>query len=134
MKLLPVDIESWRKQFPRASKWYSTVYVDVNPEGSMEKSPYSYTRAREIVLKRDHWQCRICGEGIRETKILFRKDDPQLGYRNNIEVHHIIPKNVCKTHHPANLITLCRKCHLETFDGDRGGLPDIQKTKISEFT
>lgn len=30
-----------------------------------------------------------------------------------LEVHHIIPKSVCRLDHPLNLVTLCGHCHYD---------------------
>lgn len=52
---------------------------------------------KQEVLKRDKFQCQICGS------------------KKNLIVHHKIPYHLCKTYKEANklinLITLCKRCH-----------------------
>lgn len=48
---------------------------------------------RRKILERDNFQCRECGS------------------TENLEVHHIFPKQFKIDHSPQNLITLCRTCH-----------------------
>ena len=55
---------------------------------------------KEAIKDRDGWKCYICE---RET---------------NLHVHHIIPRIEGGTHHPSNLITLCRGCHKSIENGD----------------
>jgi ATP-dependent DNA helicase RecQ len=48
---------------------------------------------RHEILERDSFKCRECGS------------------TENLEVHHIFPKQFKVDHAPQNLITLCRTCH-----------------------
>jgi ATP-dependent DNA helicase RecQ len=48
---------------------------------------------RHAILERDGFKCRECGA------------------TENLEVHHIFPKQFKVDHSPGNLITLCRTCH-----------------------
>jgi ATP-dependent DNA helicase RecQ len=48
---------------------------------------------RRAILERDGFKCRECGA------------------TENLEVHHIFPKQFKVDHSPQNLITLCRTCH-----------------------
>jgi ATP-dependent DNA helicase RecQ len=48
---------------------------------------------RHEILERDGFKCRECGS------------------TENLEVHHIFPKQFGVDHSPQNLITLCRICH-----------------------
>lgn len=57
-----------------------------------EKSP-GY---RELVLKRDEFRCRQCGVRC---------------HRQDADVHHLIPRSMCGSDDPSNLITLCDGCH-----------------------
>jgi ATP-dependent DNA helicase RecQ len=51
---------------------------------------------RELVLRRDGFRCRQCGE---------------LCHRQDADVHHLIPRSMGGSDDPANLITLCDGCH-----------------------
>lgn len=54
-----------------------------------------WTKKREVILKRDNYQCRICGS------------------KHNLQVHHIKYSNDKKAWEYPNLdlITLCEECH-----------------------
>jgi len=56
--------------------------------------PKNWNRLRGYVFTRDKHICRFCG---RKTKF------PQC--------HHIVPVGKGGSHHPDNLLTLCRACH-----------------------
>jgi 5-methylcytosine-specific restriction endonuclease McrA len=57
-------------------------------------------KLRELILRRDGWQCRRCS-GI--------------GSMLGLEVHHLDGR--AANNSPANLITLCRDCHVEVHRG-----------------
>ncbi len=61
---------------------------------------------REAVLERDEGVCTMCGS------------TPSWG--DELEVHHIIPRLKGGSHHPLNLITLCKQCHHGRVHGGRG--------------
>ena len=63
-----------------------------------------YARFRKEVLKRDQYQCRICGS------------------KENLEVHHIKPfaKYPKLRTVVSNGETLCNKCHKSLHKGERG--------------
>ena len=70
-----------------------------------------WARVRRLVLERDNWRCQHCGE-----------------YGN--EVDHIIPLE--KQGDPyclSNLQNLCRGCHIQKSNADRGIQPDIETSK-----
>lgn len=46
------------------------------------------------IKKRDFNKCRICNE------------------KNDLQIHHLKPKNLGGNDHPNNLMTLCKSCHL----------------------
>ncbi|KKN17798.1 hypothetical protein LCGC14_0962210 [marine sediment metagenome] len=52
-------------------------------------------RGRNLILERDNFECRICGN-------------------NNLQldIHHIKPKEFGGEHKESNLITLCKSCHM----------------------
>lgn len=56
----------------------------------------TWQETREIVLDRDNWKCVICGES-------YRKDE--------LDVHHLVPRSFGGSDEPSNLITLCDGCH-----------------------
>ena len=56
-------------------------------------SPTEYKKLKLLVLKRDRWRCRACGN------------------RNDLNVHHIKYRSNGGDDTAANLITLCSKHH-----------------------
>jgi 5-methylcytosine-specific restriction endonuclease McrA len=50
---------------------------------------------RKRVLKRDRYHCIACGTG------------------DNLDIHHIFPRRLGGTLDDINLITLCRRCHID---------------------
>jgi 5-methylcytosine-specific restriction endonuclease McrA len=66
--------------------------VPYTPEYNAE-----FRRVRMMVIRRDHYQCRICGT-------------PGTG-DNPLEVHHIRARIAGGTNDPENLVTLCRHHH-----------------------
>ena len=65
---------------------------------------------RKEIIERDIKCCQLC------KKHQFENDDVQL------EIHHIQPWNEGGLTYPENLITLCRKCHLQIKSIDRNYL------------
>lgn len=61
-----------------------------------------FIEAREQVKKRDNYTCQVCNLTENESLKL---------YKQPLQVHHIIPYRVCKSHNHVNLITLCSSCH-----------------------
>jgi ATP-dependent DNA helicase RecQ len=55
-----------------------------------------WLESRRIVLTRDNFTCRECGSGAD---------------RQNLDIHHLMPRAFGGTDDPANLITLCDGCH-----------------------
>ena len=53
----------------------------------------AYARLRRKVLKRDGWKCQNCGS------------------KEQLDVHHIIPRSRGGEDDERNLVTLCRTCH-----------------------
>ena len=49
---------------------------------------------RKIVLERDGYQCKVCGE------------------KPSAQVHHIVSKREGGGNETSNLITLCGRCHM----------------------
>lgn len=75
---------------------------------------------REAVIERDEEVCMMCGATP--------------SYGDELEVHHIIPRAEGGSHHPLNLITLCKHCHhgrvhggaqlLSALEGEQSNLED----------
>jgi len=65
--------------------------------GGVSGTPLSSGYQKKI-LERDGYKCQICGE-------VFPADQ--------LEVHHIKPQAKGGRHYPANLVTLCWRCHRE---------------------
>lgn len=55
-------------------------------------------KIRQLVLKRDNFQCRICGQ-------------KQVAFLIRLHIHHIIPFMINFDNSLKNLITLCPPCH-----------------------
>jgi 5-methylcytosine-specific restriction endonuclease McrA len=55
--------------------------------------PELYEQLRKQVLRRDGWQCQICGS------------------RQNLQVHHEQLRSQQGSDDDSNLITLCAGCH-----------------------
>lgn len=53
----------------------------------------AYLKIRKEIFARDHFKCRECG------------------FKNHLQVHHIIPRSKGGSDDPKNLITLCNRCH-----------------------
>ena len=54
----------------------------------------NWKKIRKEVLKRDNYQCQMCGK-----------------FEGRLEIHHKIPFMISKDNSPDNLITLCATCH-----------------------
>ncbi|MEZ4504712.1 MAG: HNH endonuclease [Thermomicrobiales bacterium] len=49
--------------------------------------------SRRLVQERDGYRCTICGS------------------REQLEVHHIVPRRLGGSNDPENLVTVCAACH-----------------------
>lgn len=78
--------------------------IDFDPKGSKEppQLTWNWPWIRQLILVRDQYNCRACGETA-------------------LQVHHIIPRKKGGTANFQNLVTLCDKCHAETFIRGYGG-------------
>lgn len=76
-----------------------------NWRGGIARKPYSFnfvSELRELIRKRDNYQCKVCG----------KKEINLIEYHRKLPVHHI---DYDKTNdNPNNLITLCHSCHSKT--------------------
>ena len=118
-----INLEAWKRQNPRSSKWYPNLFVDFNPNGSKDPTRYSWTYTRYLILQRDGYKCRVCGSNGNDCEVKKKVHGQTWVIKGGIEIQHIIPKSQGGTDHPANLITLCRKCHLKTFKKHYAGVP-----------
>jgi len=57
-----------------------------------------WRRIRRYVKRRDGGRCTECGVEVKGRRVPY-------------EIHHIVPRSRGGTEHPANLRTLCSKCH-----------------------
>ena len=64
-----------------------------------EMNGRSWTTVRRHVLRRDGYQCQICG------------DIAPLSYDGELYVHHVVYRAQGGSDDPANAITLCDLCH-----------------------
>lgn len=92
---------------------------DADPGGSDEKSDIPWNIAKEIILERDNYSCRICGK----SPLNIENRGGVQTIRFELEVHHIIPRIAGGTNSTKNLITLCKNCHIKTFKNEYKGLP-----------
>ena len=53
------------------------------------------TGTKKQVFEKCNNECQLCG----------------WNRRRDLELHHIIPYHICKSHDPANLMVLCKDCH-----------------------
>ena len=93
-------------------KSIANLLVDFNFKGSREPEKRSWSWMRHLALLRDDYNCRLCDKPAHE-------------------VHHIIPKKDGGTHNLKNLISLCERCHKETFKQGYGGI-EITSKLIAE--
>lgn len=63
-----------------------------------------WSKPRRLVLERDSYKCTVCGMTNEEHKLKFRK---------GLEVHHQDPFLISGDNRLENLITLCKKHHIE---------------------
>jgi 5-methylcytosine-specific restriction endonuclease McrA len=64
-----------------------------NTHRQLQLKPEAYNALRRRVLERDRWLCQFCG------------------HRQQLDIHHIIPRSRGGSDSEDNLITLCRTCH-----------------------
>lgn len=57
-----------------------------------------WRRIRRYIKRRDGYRCTDCGIDVKGRQVPY-------------EIHHILPRSRGGTEHPANLRTLCSKCH-----------------------
>ncbi len=93
--------KEWIRSHPEpvfpASPSNSFVRDRIELVGGVSGTPLSSGYQKKI-LERDGYKCQICGE-------VFPADQ--------LEVHHIKPQARGGRHYPANLVTLCWRCHRE---------------------
>jgi len=93
-----------------------------SPEGSTE-DPFGgglsamwaqqfWENIRGMIVKRDNHTCQMCGiksDGGTIKDIGTDKNGFVIWLE--FEVHHIIPRSKGGSHHPKNLVMVCKKCH-----------------------
>ena len=86
----------------------------------MQHGTFGYSRL--VVLRRDKYQCVKCGLAGRGSHQWPRPAN----YRElpKLEVDHIRAVKNGGSHHPDNLRTLCRECHLLRTKEQRKGATD----------
>jgi hypothetical protein len=119
---MKVDAEERLEKLKRKYSHYGEIY-DYNKDGSTEESRIPWNIAKLVVLERDGYRCRICGE----SPIVSERIDSVDRLRVEVEVHHIIPRIAGGSDSTRNLITLCKACHIKTFKNDYSGLPSVGK-------
>lgn len=73
--------------------------------------PSDWSSRRKKVLNRDNHRCQRCGARGGSNRPV------------QLHVHHKTPKSKGGSHHPRNLVTLCRDCHQKQHDHGVGGRP-----------
>ncbi len=93
---------------------------DFSPDGDRDSPGIAWQRISRAVLMRDHYSCRICGNGS------FGEVNSSHSFSKHhlaVQVHHVIPRSAGGTDSFKNLITLCEDCHRKTFKGGYSGIP-----------
>lgn len=90
-------------------RWMKENDVSIRKRGSQSwKGTKKWDSVREEVLKRDQYQCRICGISEQEHK---------KNHDRGLNVHHVVAESYFDDGEKAmsvqNLVTLCMSCHRE---------------------
>ena len=77
-------------------------YLSIGPESGLYEPVrrWLWRRVRRYVKRRDGGRCTECGIEVKGRRVPY-------------EIHHIVPRSRGGTEHPANLRTLCSKCHMK---------------------
>ena len=87
--------ESHKKSFKNGKVQWN--YIDGRSKGKWkDKYGCDWEKIRQLILKRDNFQCQICG--IKKKKL---------------DIHHKIPFSISLNNSVINLVTLCRSCHVK---------------------
>ncbi|WP_077067745.1 HNH endonuclease [Haloarcula rubripromontorii] len=70
---------------------------DTESENNNQSNLTEFSELRDVVLKRDNYQCTNCGK-------------PQV-LAQSLDIDHIVPRGVGGSERISNLHTLCRQCH-----------------------
>jgi len=89
------DSRAWR---PEGS---TEDYLSIGPDSELyvKVRNWLWRRVRRYIKRRDGGRCTECGIEVKGRRVPY-------------EIHHIVPRSRGGTEHPANLRTLCSKCHL----------------------
>lgn len=74
---------------------------DIKGKRYQEGEQLGYANVKAYVKARDNFTCWSCG------------------FHNHLEVHHIIRRHDGGSDRPANLITLCKRCHTDHHNGKK---------------
>ena len=69
---------------------------------------WTWSKIRQIVLKRDNYSCRRCG---------MTNEEHTDKYGQGLQVHHKVEYPICREHKTDNLISLCVVCHNKIHGG-----------------
>jgi len=77
-------------------------YLSIGPESRLYEPVrrWLWRRVRRYVKRRDGGRCTECGIEVKGRRVPY-------------EIHHIVPRSRGAPRHPANLRTLCSKCHMK---------------------
>lgn len=78
---------------------------------------YMWKNVQAVIVVRDAYTCQDCGF---QQKFVNANDGSISYSAQGLEVHHIIPRGMGGTDHPANLKLVCKDCHSkynERFNG-----------------
>ena len=94
-----------RAQHLLYSKIYQSKHIEKTREYKrINKDRRRFDGTRESILKRDSYECRLCGE---KSKLVIHHIDGTTNRKSE--------KNA--NNNPINLITLCRSCHIRVHKG-----------------
>ena len=119
---MKVQIEDRLERLKRKYSHFGEIH-DYDKGGSKDECRMPWNIAKIIVLERDGYRCRICGD----SPIISENTDTVDRLRVEVEVHHIVPRIAGGTDSTKNLITLCKACHIKTFKNDYSGLPIVER-------
>jgi 5-methylcytosine-specific restriction endonuclease McrA len=113
-----IDHPSWREM------WRESILDLTTPK---PENGENYEENRNEVIKRDNFECRVCGDGY--------------GNISTFHIHHITPASVFleadgptdfeAMNDQSNLITLCPSCHGK-YEGDHQGADPAEFVELVE--
>ena len=90
--------------------------VPHSPEGSRDiwlgtletYHNFNWKEIQKVIMARDGYTCQDCGL---QHRFIGHEDGKHGFSKSGLEVHHIIPRGMGGTNHPANLKVVCQECH-----------------------